>query len=74
MVNFCICPFCSVAELELPLPAFPGGDRAWSLGEAYAPEALQAEEEENFHPHSPTDCPSQSSRCSTFIHWRVRVL
>ncbi|CAK9066857.1 Peptidyl-prolyl cis-trans isomerase A [Durusdinium trenchii] len=25
---------------------FYGGDRAWSLGEAYAPEALQAEEEE----------------------------
>lgn len=25
---------------------FYGGERAWSLGEAYAPEALQAEEQE----------------------------
>ena len=24
----------------------PGGERAWSLGEAYAPEALQAEEQD----------------------------
>ena len=26
--------------------ALPGGERAWSLGEAYAPEALQAEEQD----------------------------
>ena len=26
---------------------FYGGERAWSLGEAYAPEALQAEEDDS---------------------------
>ena len=32
--------------MALALAEASGGERAWSLGEAYAPEALQAEEED----------------------------
>ena len=32
--------------MALALAEVSGGERAWSLGEAYAPEALQAEEED----------------------------
>lgn len=41
----CVCGRIKVLHIALAL-AESGGERAWSLGEAYAPEALQAEEED----------------------------